>query len=104
MAWVYLILAGGFEVFGVIGMNRVLKYKNFQAYAVLFGGFIFSFSFLTLAMQTLPSGLSYAVWTGIGTIGGTLVGMFYYGEPKDWKRLLCIGTILSAIIGLKLTS
>lgn len=104
MGWIYLILAGCLEVVGVAGLNRVIKYKNIQSYLILFIGFIFSFSFLGLAMKTLPMGLSYAVWTGIGTIGGTIVGMLFYGESKDWKRILFIGIILAAVIGLKLTS
>jgi len=104
MDWIYLILAGGFEVVGVTGMNRVNKYNNVQSYMILFIGFILSFSFLGLAMKTLSLGLSYAVWTGIGTIGGTIVGMVFYGESKDWKRILFIGMILTAVIGLKLTS
>lgn len=104
MAWVYLILAGCFEVLGVIGMNRVVKYKTLESYIVLVGGFIISFTLLGLAMETLPMGMSYAVWTGIGTVGGTLVGMFIYGESKDWKRIAFISMILAAVVGLKLTS
>ena len=104
MGWIYLLLAGCFEVVGVIGMNRVIKYKNLQSYMILFSGFIVSFSLLGLAMKSLPMGLSYAVWTGIGTVGGTIVGMVFYGENKDWKRILFIGIILSSVIGLKLTS
>jgi len=104
MAWMYLILAGAFEVVGVTGMNKVVKDKNIQSYMVLFIGFIFSFSFLSLAMKTLPAGTSYAVWTGIGTVGGTIIGMFFYGEAKDWRRILFIALILVAVIGLKMTS
>lgn len=103
MEWIYLILAGGFEVVGVTGLNKVAKKNNLQAYVTLILGFLFSFSFLSLAMRTLPMGLSYAVWTGIGTIGGTLVGMFFYGESKDWKRMLFIAMIVAAVVGLKLT-
>ncbi|WP_026565731.1 DMT family transporter [Bacillus sp. UNC41MFS5] len=104
MAWLYLILAGAFEVVGVTGMNKVVKDKNLQSYMVLFLGFIFSFSFLSLAMKTLPAGTSYAVWTGIGTVGGTIIGMLVYGEAKDWRRILFIALILVAVIGLKMTS
>ncbi|TKH05144.1 multidrug efflux SMR transporter [Peribacillus simplex] len=104
MAWLYLILAGAFEVVGVTGMNKVVKDKNLQSYIVLFMGFIISFSFLSLAMKTLPMGISYAVWTGIGTVGGVIIGMLFYGESKDWKRILFIGAILVAVVGLKLTS
>jgi len=55
-------------------------------------------------MKSLPAGTAYAVWTGIGTVGGTLVGMFFYGEDKDWKRILFISLIIVAVVGLKLTS
>jgi paired small multidrug resistance pump len=104
MAWVYLILAGSFEVVGVTAMNKVVKNKSLQAYMVLFLAFIFSFSLLSLAMKTIPAGTAYAVWTGIGTVGATLVGMLFYGEEKDWKRILFIGLILAAVIGLKMTT
>lgn len=103
MGWIYLILAGCCEVIGVIGFNRVNKYQNIQSYLILFIGFMFSFSLLSLAMKTLPLGMSYAIWTGIGTIGATVVGMVFYDEPKDWKRILFIGMILTGVIGLKLT-
>ncbi|MGD6802020.1 multidrug efflux SMR transporter [Rossellomorea vietnamensis] len=104
MAWTYLILAGAFEVVGVTGINLVVKEKRWQSYLVLFLGFLFSFGFLSLAMRTLPMGMSYAIWTGIGTVGGVLVGMLFYGEPKDWKRILFIGVIISAVLGLRLAS
>ncbi|PGK51938.1 QacE family quaternary ammonium compound efflux SMR transporter [Priestia megaterium] len=102
MAWVYLILAGIGEVLGVISMNKLSKEKKKIYLVILIVGFIFSF--LTLAMNSLSVGLSYAVWTGIGTVGGTIVGMLFYGESKDWRRLVFIGMILFAVIGLKLTS
>ncbi|MBM7650403.1 paired small multidrug resistance pump [Bacillus ectoiniformans] len=104
MAWVYLLLAGAFEVVGVTGMNKVVKDKDIRSYMILFLGFMLSFGFLNLAMKTLPLGLSYAVWTGIGTVGGTIIGMLFYGEAKDWKRILFIVMIVAAVAGLKLTS
>ncbi|MBU3161638.1 multidrug efflux SMR transporter [Clostridium frigoris] len=104
MEWIFLIFSGCFEVIGVDSMNRVKKYKNIQSYIRLFAGFILSFIFLSLAMKALPMGLSYAIWTGIGTVGGTLVGMIFHGESMDFKRILCIGMILIGVIGLKLTT
>lgn len=103
MAWVYLIFAGLFEVGGVIGMNKVAQKKSIGSFAFLFVSFACSFTLLGLAMQTLPMGVSYAVWTGIGTVGGTLVGMFIYKESKDWKRILFISFIILAVVGLKLS-
>ncbi|MFC4388445.1 DMT family transporter [Gracilibacillus marinus] len=104
MAWIVLIFAGVFEVLGVIGMNKIVNEKSVTSFVILGIGFSFSFGLLSVAMQSLPLGIAYAVWTGIGTVGSVLVGMIFYGEPKDWKRLLFIGMIISAVIGLKLTS
>ncbi|MCZ8538327.1 multidrug efflux SMR transporter [Paenisporosarcina quisquiliarum] len=104
MAWIYLILAGAFEVVGVNGMNLVNKKKSIVSFLTLIIGFAASFILLALAMKSLPMGLAYAVWTGIGTIGGTLVGMLFYGDPKDWKRIAFIGIIIAAVVGLKLTT
>jgi len=104
MNWIYLLLAGSFEVVSVMGINKVKKCLNWQAIIMLAGGFVLSFSLLFKAMQTISMGTSYAIWTGIGTVGSTLVGMFIYGESKDWRRILFITMVLTAAIGLKLIS
>ena len=86
------------------GLNKLLIEKSMKAFSIWCLGFIGSFGLLTLAMNTLPLGVSYAIWTGIGTIGGTIVGILFYGESKDKKRFLFIGMIVVAVIGLKLTA
>ncbi|GAF21555.1 quaternary ammonium compound-resistance protein SugE [Bacillus sp. JCM 19047] len=44
------------------------------------------------------------MWTGIGTVGSALVGMFFYNESKDRLRLFFIGLVVVAVIGLRLVS
>lgn len=102
MTWLLLILAGLFEVAGVIGIIKVNQRPSYSSYTLLAGGFLVSFLFLSLAMKEISMGTAYAVWTGIGTAGSTLVGMFFYGEPKDKFRLLFIAIIIISVIGLKL--
>ena len=63
-----------------------------------------SIGFLGLALKSLPVGTAHAVWTGIGTIGTTALGIYLFSEPATLLRLTCIGLILSGIIGLKITS
>ncbi|RKQ35500.1 DMT family transporter [Oceanobacillus halophilus] len=104
MDWIMLIIAGAGEVAGVMGINQVNKKKNFASFVLLFAGFIISFLFLSLSMQTISMGTAYAVWTGIGASGSVLVGMLFFGESKDWKRLFFILLIISAVVGLKLIS
>lgn len=102
MAWVFLIMAGCFEVVGVIGMNMILRKKQIKSFAVFIGGLLLSFFFLTLSMEHLSMGTAYAIWTGIGTVGSGVVGILFYGESRDWRRLLFMAMILSAAVGLKL--
>ncbi len=65
------------------------------------GSFSGSFLFLYLGMRQLPMGVSYAVWTGIGTAGGAILGMLL-GESKDPRRIFFIFLIIVSVIGLKL--
>ncbi|PAE26290.1 MULTISPECIES: multidrug efflux SMR transporter [Bacillaceae] len=104
MSWLYLILAGVFEMTGVTMINSWHQNRNWQSLLLLIGGFGASFLFLSLAMKELPMGTAYAVWTGIGAAGGAILGMILYGEPKDAKRIFFIAMVLSAAIGLKLVS
>lgn len=104
MAWFFLVLAGIFEMIGVVMINKVHKERNWKSLFLLLTGFGASFLFLAIAMRSLPMGTAYAVWTGIGASGGAILGMLFYGEPKNWRRILFISMILSATIGLKMTS
>ncbi|MGE7623054.1 DMT family transporter [Viridibacillus sp. NPDC096237] len=104
MAWFALIVAGICEIFGVAMMNKWQYEKKTSIMLSLIAGFSISFSCLSYAMDTIPMGTAYAIWTGIGASGGALVGIFFFGESKDWKRIIFITMVLSAAVGLKLVS
>ncbi|MEK3805997.1 DMT family transporter [Metabacillus sp. JX24] len=104
MGWIFLIVAGIFEVIGVTGLNLINKKKSVFSYLVFVIGLACSFTFLSLSMQTLPMGTAYAIWTGIGTVGSGLVGILFYGESKSVLRIVFMAMVLSAAIGLKLIS
>jgi len=104
MNWVFLILAGVFEMVGVLMINKLHKDRNLISLVLLVTGFGLSFLFLSLAMKTLPMGTAYAVWTGIGASGGAILGMVFYGEPRNALRILFIAMVLGSAVGLKLVS
>ncbi|MDQ0045735.1 paired small multidrug resistance pump [Paenibacillus polymyxa] len=104
MNWVFLILAGVFEMIGVLMINKLHKDRNFLPIFYLTAGFGLSFLFLSLAMETLPMGTAYAVWTGIGASGGAILGMIFYSEPRNTARILFIAMVLGSAVGLKLVS
>jgi len=103
MDWLACFIAGLLEIVGVMNIKR-LSEKKWDAAIILVITFSISLGLLSFSMQTIPMGTVYGVWTGIGTVGATLIGMFFYKEPKDWKRLLFIAMILSSAVGLKLIS
>ncbi|MFD1362539.1 DMT family transporter [Lentibacillus salinarum] len=102
MSWIYLVIAGIGEILGVMGINKVNQEKSLFAFTWLIGGFVFSFIFLTLAMENLPMGTAYAVWTGIGTAGSAVAGMIFFNESADWRRIIFISMVIAAAVGLKL--
>ncbi|MFP7477954.1 DMT family transporter [Terribacillus saccharophilus] len=104
MAWTFLILAGLFEMLGVAMINKLHNGKNWIPAVLLILGFGASFLLLSIAMESLPMGTAYAVWTGIGASGGAVVGMLFFNESKDWRRILFIAMVLGAAVGLKLVS
>lgn len=104
MAWISLIMAGVFEMLGVAMINKLHQDRSWQALFLLVLGFGASFAFLAFAMKTLPMGTAYAIWTGIGASGGAILGMLFYNESKDWKRIFFIAMVLGAAVGLKLVA
>lgn len=104
MPWVYLIIAGFFEV----GFTTCLKLSdNFSHKGWATGFFIsitLSFYFLNKAVQHIPLGTGYAVWTGIGAIGTVLVGIVFFEEPAYFWRMFFLFLLIGSLIGLKLVS
>lgn len=104
MDWIYLLVAGIGEMLGVVSMNIVHRKRNWQSWLFLFSTFGMSLSFLALAMQTLPAGTAYAIWTGIGAAGGTILGMYVFGESKNGWRIFFLLLVIGSAIGLKLVN
>ncbi|MGW7976639.1 QacE family quaternary ammonium compound efflux SMR transporter [Staphylococcus xylosus] len=102
MAWFILFIAGLLEVIGVVILNEIARTKKKWLVVLLAVAFVCSFSTLKVAMDDIPMGTAYAIWSGIGTGGGTLVGMLIYNESRSIKRIFFIGLIILSIVGLKL--
>lgn len=101
MDWLLLVMAGLFEVVGVIGLKRVSERNNWTNNILMIGGFLVSFRLLLQAMETISLSTAYAVWTGIGTVGGAVVGIIFFKESKKPLRLLCILGIVVCVAALR---
>lgn len=104
MAWLYLFVAGLFEIGWAVGLKYTHGFTRLTPSVLTVGAMAVSLFMLGLALRSLPLGTAYAVWTGIGTIGTALLGIVLFSEPAEALRLVCIGLIAAGIVGLKLVS
>ena len=104
MAWVVLFAAGLFEVGWAIGLKYTDGFTRLFPSILTVLAMAVSLGLLGLALKTLPLGTAYAVWTGIGTIGTAVLGIWLFGEPAGAARLAFIGAIVIGIVGLKLVA
>ena len=104
MAWIYLTIAGIFEVAWAVGLKYTEGFTRLWPSLLTVVAMVISFGLLAQALKNLPIGTAYAVWTGIGAVGTALVGMLVLGEPRETARIVCILLIVVGIAGLKFTS
>ena len=104
MAWTYLFFAGIFEIGWAIGLKYTDGFTKPMPTILTIASMIVSLGLLGLALKTLPVGTAYAIWTGIGTVGTAMLGIWLLGEPATALRLACVGLIVSGIVGLKLVA
>lgn len=104
MNWIYLLIAGIFEVGWPLGFKLSQTTPNkfvwivFSVISMALSGL-----FLYIAQKTIPIGTAYAVWTGIGAAGTFLIGILYFKDPADWIRFISFSFIVLGIVGLKLS-
>ncbi len=102
MAWIYLLLAGIFEIGWPVGLKMAqapeTRWTGILVAVVFMGvsGFL-----LWLAQREIPIGTAYAVWTGIGAAGTFLVGVLYYQDPTSLAKYLGVALIIAGVITLK---
>ncbi|EQB39907.1 hypothetical protein M947_04820 [Sulfurimonas hongkongensis] len=104
MAWFWLVLAGLFEILFATFLKLSDGFTKFGFTLAFIVAAAFSFYFLTKAMQVIPVGTAYAVWTGIGAAGVAIFGIIFFAETLSFARVFFISTLILSIIGLKAVS
>ncbi len=102
MAWIYLLIAGLFEVVWAVSLKGIEGFSKPMPIIITIVGMIISFYFLSLALKSLPIGTAYAIWTGIGAVGVAIYGIIFLGESANFFRIICLFLIVSGIVGLKI--
>lgn len=102
MSWIYLIIAGLFEVGWAVGLKYSDGFTNFWPSVFTLFSMVISFVLLSFSLKYIPLGTAYAAWTGIGVAGTVLFGIYLFNEPATIAKFLCISLIFIGIVGLNL--
>jgi len=102
MDWIWLIVAGLFEVVWAATLKKTEGFTRLGPSLVTLAAMIVSMYLLSLALRHLPASTGYAVWVGIGAVGTAIVGLLFLGEPRNALRLISIALIVAGVIGLRL--
>lgn len=103
MAWIYLILAGLFEIGWPVGLKMSqVPQTRWLGIGIAVAFMAVSGFLLWLAQRQIPIGTAYAIWTGIGAAGTFFVGILFYGDPTSIARYLGVALIVGGVVTLKL--
>lgn len=101
MAWLYLAVAGLFEIAWAIGLKYTVGFTRLWPSLFTVAAMVASFWLLSLALKVLPIGAAYAVWTGIGATGTAIIGMVFLGDTVSALRILGLAMIVGGILVVK---
>lgn len=105
MNWIILIVAGLCETGFAFCLGKTKQAAGTEwwlwitGFAVLY---VLSAVLLAKAAQSIPIGVAYTVWTGIGAVGAVLLGIFVFHEPATFWRVFFLSTLILSIVGLKI--
>lgn len=103
MAWVYLLLAGVFEIGWPLGF-KLSQQPEYRVSGIV--GAVVSMGLsgwlLWMAQREIPIGTAYAVWTGIGGAGTFLIGVLFFGDVSSLARWVGVAMIVGGVVTLKL--
>ncbi|MBL8990097.1 MAG: multidrug efflux SMR transporter [Phycisphaerae bacterium] len=103
MPWILLLVAGLLEAVWAIGLKHTDGFSRLWPSVGTIAAMLVSFILLARAMQSLPLGLAYTVWVGIGAVGAIVGGAWFFGERLTPAQFACIVLIGVGIVGLKAT-
>lgn len=104
MMWIVLVCASFCELGFTVCMKLSDGFRNKKFAVLTFVITLFGIFLLSIATKTLPLGVAYAVWTGLGTLFSVLFGIFVFKESHDAKKIFFICMVVAGVVGLRLCS
>lgn len=104
MPWIYLTVAGLFEIVWAFSMKQSDGFTLPVPTIITVAAMIASFALLSLSMKSLPLGTAYTIWTGIGAVGAFVVGIAWLGETVSAMRVFAALLIVSGLVLMKISA
>ena len=104
MSWIFLVLAGLFEVGWAIGLKYTEGFTRLWPTVGTVAAMAVSLGLLGIAMKSLPVGTAYAIWVGVGAVGTVILGIVLFDEPVNALRIGSVALIVAGLVGLKLAT
>ncbi|GAB3263839.1 DMT family transporter [Chitinimonas naiadis] len=104
MQWLFLALAIVAEVIATSALKLSEGFSKPWPSVVVVLGYSVAFYFLSLTLRSMPVGIAYAVWSGVGVVLITAIGWLWFGQRLDMPALLGMGLIVAGVLVLNLWS
>ena len=104
MPYLYLAIAIIVEVIATSALKASAEFTKLIPSIVVIGGYCLSFYFMTLVLRTIPIGITYAIWSGLGIVLVTIASIFLYKQIPDTPAIIGMSLIISGVIVIHLYS
>lgn len=104
MSYLYLAIAIATEVVGTSALNATQEFSKLVPSVVVVVAYLISFYFMTLALRTIPLGVTYAIWSGLGVVLVAIAGVFLYKQIPDLAAIIGMGLIILGVAVIHLFS
>ncbi|MGE8603885.1 quaternary ammonium compound-resistance protein [Bordetella trematum] len=104
MKWVFLAVAIIAEIIATSALKASDGFTRLLPSVVTVGGYVISFYFLSLTLRELPVGIAYAIWSGVGIVVISLIGLVFFQQTLDWPAIVGIGLIVCGVIVMNVFS
>jgi len=104
MKWLFLFIAIVAEVIGTSALKYSYGFTKILPSAIVIIGYGIAFYFLSLTLKSIPIGISYAIWSGLGIVLISVIGYFVFKQTLDIPAIIGIGLIILGVIVINLFS
>lgn len=104
MNWLYLIGAIGFEIVATSALKATDGFSRLAPTVLTIACYVAAFFCLSVALRTIPMGVAYAIWSGVGIVAISIIGLVLYRQTLDAPALAGIGLIIAGTLVINLFS